>query len=121
MFFSIMMNIYITGFIALVLCGLVYFMNQVADYQLSDLDGVPFELKRCTTNEQCSSVDVRCACSCGSAINTEFATKFKQDQKNYCKDYTGPICDMFCPQTELECVQELCQAIELAHKNITSH
>jgi len=107
-----MKNIYISGCIVLVLVGLGFFMNLIGKYQALDSDGVPFKFKECETTKQCAFTHAKCSCSCGAAINKVFADKFNQERENYCSNYDGPICDMTCPQTELICVQGLCQNVE---------
>ena len=69
--------------------------------------------KMCISAQDCVLVWTDCsACECGTPINQQHAAKVKEAYEAMCTNYRGPVCDMACPEVELDCIENLCVAIE---------
>lgn len=69
----------------------------------------------CTSTQDCVLAWTDCSsCECGTPINQQHAAKYEQAYKAMCMNYRGPVCDMACPEVTLDCVDNLCVAVEKA-------
>ena len=71
--------------------------------------------KMCVSAQDCVLAWTDCSsCECGTPVNKQHAAKVEQTYKAMCTDYRGPVCDMACPEVTLDCVDNLCVAVEKA-------
>ena len=69
--------------------------------------------KICVSAKDCTLVWTDCsACECGTPINQEYETRYEQAYKEKCTNYRGPVCDISCPEVKLDCIDNLCVAVE---------
>jgi Tfp pilus assembly protein PilX len=64
--------------------------------------------KFCKTDSDCTTVSTACSCSCGEGVNKNFFEKYSQMLESMCKDYSGKICKVLCPQT-VKCIKTKCE------------
>ena len=69
--------------------------------------------KTCASAQDCVLAWTDCStCECGTPINQQHAAKYEQAYEEVCANYRGPVCDMGCPEVKLECIDNLCTAVE---------
>lgn len=69
--------------------------------------------RTCVSANECVLTGTDCSsCECGTPINRQHAAKYEQAYKQACMNYRGPVCDMACPEVTLECINNLCMAVE---------
>ena len=76
-------------------------------FEIDENDKVCVSAKDCTLAwTDCSS------CECGTPINQQYVAKYEQKYKETCANYRGPVCEMSCPEVQLDCIDNLCVAVE---------
>lgn len=69
--------------------------------------------KTCVSAQDCVLAWTDCStCECGTPINQLHAAKYEQAYEEMCTNYRGPVCDMACPEVKLDCIDNLCTAVE---------
>lgn len=108
-----MKNIAIAGIIFLAMIATYIYLEGVGTrYEYAE-DGVQFVHKECETDSQCVWVRSKCACSCGGAINQQFAEIHESIRKDECEFYEGPHCKMECMETKAMCVNGYCENVQI--------
>jgi hypothetical protein len=63
----------------------------------------------CELPSDCVLTYVVCSgCECGISINEAYKDLYIKLSKDICIEYTGPVCEMYCPPARLECLNGLC-------------
>jgi len=69
----------------------------------------PPEDRSCESPADCITVWTSCDdCECGSPINKKHQQKYEDLKKEKCKDYSGGMCDIYCPESHLDCEEGRC-------------
>lgn len=70
--------------------------------------------KACVSAQDCTLSWSDCStCECGTPINKLYTAKYEQAYTDACSEYSGPVCEMSCPEVRLDCIDQVCTAIEL--------
>ena len=93
-------------------CSQNYFENETArdgtDHQIIKIDP---DHQACQKAEDCITAYVDCStCECGIPINLDYANLYQELYENQCADYTGPVCEIYCPPVNLVCNSGRCEA-----------
>jgi hypothetical protein len=65
----------------------------------------------CDLDIDCGLAYVDCStCDCGVPINLDYEELYINKYEELCRDYVGPVCEMFCPQATLACDAGQCIA-----------
>ena len=69
--------------------------------------------KTCFSAKECMLIWTDCsACECGTPINQQHAEKYERAYEENCANYRGPVCEMSCPEVKLDCIDNICIAVE---------
>ena len=74
--------------------------------------------QKCENDEECAWAVTKCpSCECGTPINKQYQEKYDKLWHDKCKDYNGPVCDVYCTKIKLECINKLCVAVEATQED----
>ena len=64
----------------------------------------------CDTADDCVLVYTDCStCDCGTPVNRAHEELYLELYLETCRDYTGPVCEMYCPEAALLCLEGQCK------------
>jgi hypothetical protein len=65
--------------------------------------------QNCESSEECVLVWTDCStCDCGTPVHRHHQEKYQKAYRELCVDYSGPVCEIYCPPAELICEQGVC-------------
>ena len=75
----------------------------------------------CASDEDCALVITHCStCDCGTAINGSYEELYNDLLFQACRNYSGGVCEMDCPPSELACISGTCSILIGATPSETS-
>ena len=64
----------------------------------------------CALDSNCRLAYVDCStCECGISINLKYEEYYKDRYEELCRDYIGPVCEIYCPPSTLVCIDGQCE------------
>lgn len=64
----------------------------------------------CSKDSDCTLVYTQCSgCGCGTPVSVKKQKLYKEKRNEDCADYKGSVCDVWCPESELRCVEGYCE------------
>jgi len=65
--------------------------------------------QECIDSSECVLVQRECDdCDCGTPVNRKFEIEYSNEKEKRCTNYSGAVCDIWCPTTKSICMNGLC-------------
>ncbi len=65
--------------------------------------------KKCSVDSDCVFVAAHCGyCTCGDVLNKKFQKGYEKKFDSLCRNYAGRQCEIFCPESEARCLDNVC-------------
>jgi hypothetical protein len=61
----------------------------------------------CEVDDDCTTAMTKCSCDCGTPVNIEYKTKYRDIKAKRCKFYFGMMCMMRCDKN-VTCIDNVC-------------
>ena len=69
--------------------------------------------QRCELDQDCVLTYTDCSwCDCGTPVNKEFEDYYQDLYEDTCRDYQGPVCEIYCPEVQLVCASGRCETVD---------
>lgn len=92
-------------------CATCSIQSDAKDLSLKQNESIETSHRKCTEDNDCAIVMLKCSCDCGTAVAKKYADLYRDATKDQCKDYVGPVCKMACRGTA-QCISNLCSIKE---------